>query len=291
MIVVFGATGSTGVPLVRRLMAEGRAVRAAVRDAARARALLGGGVELVEADLERPATLPRALAGATSVYCAVGGPTGTTDLVGAERGLIDAARAAGVGHYVKVSGVDASPEGPARIQRWHGEIERHLEASGVPFTVLRPNFFLQNFLGLAPAIASGALPLPTGEARAALVDARDVADAAAAVLTAPGHTGRRYTLTGPAAVSHGEVAAALARGLGARVEFLDVPPEAFRAGGVDAGMPPWFADLLTDVYVTVFAAGRAARVTDDVARLTGRAPRSLDDFIRDHRDALAGAKP
>ena len=116
MIVVFGATGSTGVPLVRRLVSEGRAVRAAVRDVAKARGLLGDGVELVRADLERPATLPGALEGAAAVYCAVGGPTGTTDLVAAERALIDAARAARVGRYVKVSGVDASPEGKVLVR-------------------------------------------------------------------------------------------------------------------------------------------------------------------------------
>lgn len=288
MIVVFGATGSTGTPLVRRLVSEGRAVRAAVRDVAKARGLLGEGVELVQADLERPATLPRALEGAAAVYCAVGGPTGTTELVAAERALIDAAKAARVGRYVKVSGVDASPEGPARIQRWHGEAERYLEASGLAFTVLRPNFFMQNFLGLAPAIAAGVLPLPTGDARGALIDARDIADVAAVVLTSPGHEGRRYTLTGPEALRHGEVAATLARELGAAVQFVDVSPEAFRDGVAQGGAPGWFADLLTDVYVTVFAAGRAARVTDDVARVTGRPPRAFDAFVRDHRAHLGG---
>lgn len=288
MIVIFGATGSTGVPLVRRLVSEGRALRVAARDPARTRATLGVEVPTVTADVTKPATLRAALEGATRVYTAVGGATGTPDLVAAERALIDAAREAGVGHYVKVSGIDASPEGPARIQRWHGETERHLEGSGVPFTVLRPTFFMQNLLGLAPAIAGGILPVPTGDARAAHIDARDIADVAAEVLTTEGHLGRRYTLTGPVALSHAEVAAALARELGAVVDFVDVPPEAFRDGGVRAGMPPWFADLLTDVYVTVFATGRASRVTGDVARVTGRAPRDLASFIREHRDVFRG---
>jgi uncharacterized protein YbjT (DUF2867 family) len=200
MIVIFGATGSTGVPLVRRLVSEGRALRVVARDPARTRATLGVEVPMVTADLTKPATLRAALDGATQVYTAVGGATGTPDLVAAECALIDAAREARVQRYVKVSGIDASPEGPARIQRWHGEIERHLEGSGVPFTVLRPTFFMQNLLGLAPAIAGGVLPVPTGSARAGHIDARDIADVAATVLTTDGHLGRRYTLTGPAAL-------------------------------------------------------------------------------------------
>ena len=258
MIVVFGATGSTGVPLVRRLVSEGRAVRAAVRDVAKARGLLGDGVELVRADLERPATLPGALEGAAAVYCAVGGPTGTTDLVAAERALIDAARAARVGRYVKVSGIDASPEGPARIQRWHGEAERHLEASGLPFTVLRPNFFMQNLLGLAPAIAAGVLPLPIGDARGALIDARDIADVAAVVLTSTtARTSAARSREGPRdprpwrGMRFTSLIAAALAGLSC-TDTLTVPPQSCSDAGrlqlpaiSDAGALPRFSFFVT----------------------------------------------
>lgn len=288
MIVVFGATGSTGAHVVRGLLARGTRVRVAARDPDRAGALLGPGPEYVRADLLSGATLGPALAGARGAYVAVGGATGTPDLVAAESGLIDAARAAGLAHYVHISGVDAAVDAPAKIQRWHGAIEVHLEASGVPYTVLRPNFFMQNFLGLAPALRDGVLPAPARAARAAFIDARDIAACAVTVLTEPGHRDRRYTLTGPEPLSHLEVADQLGAVLGRPVRYADVPPEAFRKGGEAAGMPPWFAELLTDVYVEVLAAGRAASVTDDVRRLTGRGPRSLATFAQDHADLLRG---
>jgi uncharacterized protein YbjT (DUF2867 family) len=289
MIVVFGATGSTGPHLVRRLLERGAEVRVAARDPGRARGALGAlgsRVSLVQADLERPETLAPALAGGRALYAAIGGATGTQALVEAEGHLIDAAAEAGVPRYVKVSGVDAAPDAPARIQRWHGELERHLRASGVPSTVLRPGFFMQNFLGLSPAIRAGALPLPTGQARAALIDARDIADVAAVTLTTDGHEGEVYTLSGPEALSHADVAELMTRELGRSVQFHDVPPSVFLEGCVQSGMPTWFASLLTDVYVHLFAAGGAARVTRDVERVTGQPPRSLTDFLRDHRAAF-----
>jgi uncharacterized protein YbjT (DUF2867 family) len=271
------------------LLGAGQRVRAVVRDRDKARRMLGAGVELVSGDLERPETLGPALAGARKVYVAVGGATGTPDLVAAECALVDAARAAGVGHYVKVSGIDARPAGPARIQRWHGTIEEHLVASGVPYTILKPSFFMQNFLGLAPAIRAGALPLPTGEASGSHIDSRDIADVAARVLTAPGdsHLGQRYTLTGPESLSHGDVARILSGTLEREVRFVDVPGEAFCQAGVQAGLPPWFADLLTDAYLRVFATGGAARVTEDVPRLLGRPARPFAAFAREHRAAFA----
>ncbi|MBK6683945.1 MAG: SDR family oxidoreductase [Deltaproteobacteria bacterium] len=288
MIVVFGATGNTGLHLVRDLLARGLRTRVAARDPEKARRLIGQGPEYVRADLLQPESLNAALAGAQGLYVAVGGMSGTPDLVAAESRLINVAKASGVAQYVHVSGIDAAVEGPARVQRWHAEIEVAIEKSGVPFTILRPNFFMQNFLGMAGAIRTGVLPLPAGEARASLIDARDIAHAAAVVLSEPGHLGRRYTLTGPDPISHRDVAAMLGEVMGHRVEYLNVPPPAFAQAGRDAGMPGWFAELLTDVYVQVLAAGRAERVTDDVRRLTGRPARSFATFAQDHRAAFRG---
>jgi uncharacterized protein YbjT (DUF2867 family) len=286
MILVVGATGTTGSHLVRELVAARVPVRALCRDVARARALLPPQVQLVAGDLERPETLPAALAGVTSVYVAL---TASPTAVTSENALVDAARAAGVRHLVKLSGVDVSLTAPARVQRMHAQIEQHLQASGIPFTILRANFFMQNFLGMAPAISAGAFHAPTGPGRAALVDARDLASAAARVLTSGGHEGRIYTLTGPQALSHGEAAAILGQLVGHRVDFVDVPVAAFIAGGVQAGLSPWFAETLADVYATVFAVDGCAQVTADIERITGRKPRPLADFVRDHKTAFTAA--
>jgi uncharacterized protein YbjT (DUF2867 family) len=286
MIVVFGATGNIGPLLIKTLVSRGVRVRAVVRDTGRAKALLPG-AELVEGDLERPATVKAALDGATRVFCGVGGPRGTERLVEAECRLIDAAAAAGVVQYVKTSGIDSRPDAPSKIQRIHGQIEAHLAGAGIGRTILRPSFFLQNLLGMGAAIAQGALPLPTGQARAGLIDARDIAEVAAHVLTGEQHLGQTYTLTGPASLSHGEVAAILSAQLGKAVHHIDVPPSAFYEAGVAMGLPAWFVDWLTDVFVQVFATGQAARVTGDVPRILGRAARSCEQFVADHKAAFA----
>jgi uncharacterized protein YbjT (DUF2867 family) len=287
MIVVFGATGNIGPQLVHTLVSRGLRVRAVVRDLPRAQTLLPSGAELVEGDLERPESVKAALEQAAQVFCGVGGPRGTPNLVEAECRLIDLAAAAGARQYVKVSGIDSRPDGASKIQRIHGEIERHLSSSALGHSILRPSFFLQNLLGMGAAIRQGALPLPTGHARCGLIDARDVADVAAEVLSDGKHLGQTYTLTGPAALSHSDVAAILSAQLAKPVSHVDVPPSAFYQAGVGMGLPAWFVDLLTEVFVEVFATGQAERVTDDVSRILGRAARSCERFVADHEAAFA----
>jgi uncharacterized protein YbjT (DUF2867 family) len=287
MIVVFGATGNIGPELVRTLVSRGVRVRAVVRDLPRARTLLPSGVELVEGDLERSESVKAALEQADRVFCGVGGPRGTPNLVDVECRLIDLAAAASVKQYVKISGIDSRPDGPSKIQRIHGEIERHLRGTGLGHTILRPSFFFQNLLGMSATIRQGTLPLPTGSARCGLIDARDLAEVAAEVLCDGKHIGQTYTLTGPLALSHGDVAAILSARLGKLVSHIDVPAAAFYEAGVGMGLPAWFVDLLTDVFVQVFATGQAERVTDDVPRILGRAARSCEQFVVDHEVLFA----
>ncbi|MFO0617405.1 MAG: NAD(P)H-binding protein [Polyangiaceae bacterium] len=292
MIILFGSTGNIGPHLLDCLRERGAIgrTRAVVRSAEAARAKLGArldGVDVVEGDIEKHDSLARALDGGTVVYSGVGGATGTPDLVTHTQHLIDASARAGVRRYVHVSGMDAGPDAPSRIQKWHGAIEAHLRASSLAPTVMRPTFFFQNFFGLVPAIKTGALPFPTGEGKCALIDARDIAACAAAVLAGEGHEGKTYTITGPKALSHGEAAQIFTRVLERQVNFADLPGPAFEGALVQAGLPAWFAALLTDVYVTLFATSGAARVTSDVETLTGKAPRALETFVRDHRAVFA----
>lgn len=293
MIVVVGSTGSTGLEVVRQLTARGQRVRATARDLEKARALHRSAgvdpsqVELVRCDLEHEETLEPALAGAEKCYVAVGGATGTPKLVDVECRFIDAARRMGVRHYVRVSGIGARTTGISKIERIHGSISDYLIASGLPYTVLEPSFFMQNFLGLAPMIRAGVLALPTGSAKAGLIDARDIAKVATAVLLGDGHAGGRYVLTGPELLSHDDAAQIFGRVLERPIAFQDLPQEAFERSLCGAGVPPWFADLLADVYGTLFRSGGAARLSDDVQRITGEPPRPLAAFVREHRAAFA----
>jgi uncharacterized protein YbjT (DUF2867 family) len=168
------------------------------------------------------------------------------------------------------------------IERIHAAGEQRLRESGMSYTILKANFFMQNFFGLASAIQHGVLPMPTGAARCSLVDARDIARVAARALTQKGHENQEYTLTGPESLSHAEAAQILSRVLARPVTFTDVPAEGFKQGGLSAGMPEWLAQQLTEVYVEVFARGVGDVISDAVPRVTGRPATSLADFARDH---------
>ena len=205
MIAVTGATGRTGSEVVRALLEQGRAVRAFVRNPDKARQLFGDAVELAEGDFADPASVRAAFDGVEQVFL-----SGADDprRVEWETAAIDVAAACGVGRIVKLSSIEAEPGSPVAFWDWHGRIEQHLAASGIPAVVLRSSFFMSNLLAAAEQVASeGRLYAPAGGARIAMVDPCDVGAAAAAVLTTAGHDDATYVLTGPEAITHAEVAA------------------------------------------------------------------------------------
>jgi len=279
MILVTGATGNVGAHVVRELRERGAHVRALVRDPARAAERLGTGVELAVGDFSDPASLRRALDGVGAVLLSCGNQPRQAELEGA---AIDAAAAAGVRRLVKLSTVGAEPGSPAAFWDHHGRAERHLAGAGVPAVVLRANFHMSNLLAAADrARRDGRLFAPAGSARIGMVDPRDVAAAAAVALTADGHEGRTYELTGPEAMTYARVAEELSTTLGRPVEYVDVPDAVALDAMVGNGIPPWFAEQLVRVFGQL-RAGAADRVTDAVRALTGREPRTLAQFLRDH---------
>jgi uncharacterized protein YbjT (DUF2867 family) len=278
VLLVTGATGTTGRELVAALVARGAPVRALVRDAARGRDLLGDGVELVEGDFERPETVVAAFEGVERVYVLTPPHPQQADW---ERGVLAGARDAGVELVVRHSLQGADDDSPMAAARLHRRSERELEASGLPFVVLRPNFFDQTFAG--GMVVQGAMYTAAGDGRVSFVDVRDVAGAAAAVLTGDGHEGRTYTLTGPEALTFAEAAAVIGEVTGRPVQHVNVPAEQLAAGMAQAGVPDWLAQDIAALQ-TAYAAGAGAEVTDDVRMLTGRDPRPFREFVREHAD-------
>jgi uncharacterized protein YbjT (DUF2867 family) len=162
-----------------------------------------------------------------------------------------------------------------------------LAASGLPYTILQPNSFHQNLLWSAATIKDqGAFYLPVGEARQSLVDVRDIAAVAVAVLTGSGHEGQTYEITGPESLSYHDVAAKLSAALGKPVNYVPVPPEAALDSMLKSGMPEWNARAVTDLY-GAFATGAYARTTDTAGRLTGKPPIPFEQFARDFAAAFA----
>jgi uncharacterized protein YbjT (DUF2867 family) len=309
MILVTGATGQTGSAVVAQLVSRGVPVRAMVRSVQRGHGLLhlpgphdhdhghgghgyghgGHGahnalVQLAVADFDEPDTLARALDGVTRAYLVT---SSTARAQGQQLAFVAAAERAGVEHVVKLSQFGAREDSPVRFLRYHAAVEAALEASAMDVTVLRPNLFMQGVLMFADFIrAKNAFFAAAGDAPVSLVDVEDVSAAAAAALTGDGHAGRTYTLTGPAAVTHAEIAQTLSDVLGRPIEYVDVAPEHLRAAMVGMGMDPWQADGLVEDYAH-YRRGEAAEVTTGVRDATGAAPTDLRSFVEAYADLLA----
>lgn len=278
-VLVTGATGTIGSGVVRALRRRGLATRAFVRDRARGSAVLGDDVELATGDLAHPSSVREALRGVQRLLlCTPNDP----EQVRREVTVIDAAAEAGVGLVVKIGAIGAHDDSPLAFWRAHARIEQQLRSSGPPAVVLRPSMFMTNLLAAADTLRqTSRLFAPAGDAKISLIDPRDVAATAAAVLTEDGHDGRTYTLTGPHALTYHEVAAQITLATGRPVEYVDIADIAARAAMTAAGMPNWFADQLVLLWEQL-RQGAGETTTDVVRVLTGQPPRRVADFARDH---------
>ena len=279
IILVTGATGTNGREVVKRLVAAGSQVRAFVRNGENTDTLDEMNVEIVTGDLDKPETVDAALQGAEKAFLLT---ANTLNQVEQEKNFIEAAKRAGIRHLVKFSVMNANANSPLRLLQWHGEAENYLEESRVPYTVLRPNFFMQNMLWFAASIKSdGAFYLPIGKAAVSMVDVRDIAAVAAAALTEAGHEGKTYEITGSQALSFDEVAKKLSVATNKKIAYVDAPPKDFQKSLLGLGQPEWLADALTELYEDV-SKGHNALVTDAVAKVTKSHPISFDYFARDY---------
>jgi uncharacterized protein YbjT (DUF2867 family) len=285
MILVTGATGHVGSELVRLLAEQGVPARALVHSPDKAAPIQHLGLETALGDYEQPDTLDVAMKGCDQLFL-LSPPTPRQPQQ--EQHVIDAARRGGLDHVVKQSVPWAGPDAPVVFCRWHGQVEQHLAQSGLAYTLLRPSSFMQNFLLSAQQVADqGVLYGMFGEGRVAFIDARDIAAAATELLTNPGHQGASYTLTGPEALSAAEVAGRLSAATGRQVRSVDLGPDGYRQALAGAGMPGWLVDGVVESNM-MLAAGHAATVTNEVARLTGRPPRTFAQFAADHQAAFGG---
>jgi uncharacterized protein YbjT (DUF2867 family) len=283
-ILVTGATGNVGAHVVHELNARGATVRAFVRDPERASARLGD-VEMATGDLGDPASIAAAIDGIDRVFVtSADGP----DKVAHECAVIDAAAAANVDLVVKLSALHASSRSALPAFGWHGDIEAHLQRSGVPAVVLQPSFFMSNLLMVAAGVAdTGTLYAPTGGAKVAMIDARDVAATAAAVLTGDGYAGRTLQLTGPDAITFDDIADAIAAVTARPVAYVDLSAAEARPRFEGAPVPEWLRRQLAGVF-DLIRDGEFAQTTDTVCAVTGHAPRGIADFVRDYADAFTG---
>ena len=288
-VLVTGATGQVGGALLEELVRRGARTRAMVRTEAQATDLAARNVEAVVADLERPESLPDALDGAGHAFLMSPDDPRQPEMEGA---FIEAAARVGVGRLVKLSASGAAPDSPVALMRRHAQVERTLEGSGLGYTVLRPQLYMQNFLRFGPSIATeGRFAAPMGDRRFALVDVRDVARVAAATLTEERHAGATYVVSGPEALSYGEAAEMIGAAIGKEVAYEAADPHAFRDGLVaERGLPRWRADELAFIG-SAYGGGSGESVTDVVRRVGGGQPRTFSEFVGEHAGHFASGLP
>jgi uncharacterized protein YbjT (DUF2867 family) len=280
VILVTGATGKVGGESARLLAAEQVPVRALVRSADRAADLAARGVDLAVGDLNDLTSIETAFDGVTTLIMVTPGNPAQ------EKAVIDAAVRAGIGHIVYLTS-KASLDAPIERRRWHAQVELALTESGLPHTLLRSNAYMQNMLALGPVIsATSRFASSAAGGRMGMADTRDVAAVAATIGKEPErHVGATYHLTGPESISYPEIARILTDLLGRAITFEAISQKEERARMIDRGIPEPVATMNAQAF-HLNATGDADWVTDDVATLIHRAPRSFGTFAADHLQAF-----
>lgn len=275
-ILVLGATGTVGRPLVSQLVAAGEPVKAASRKAASIQ-----GAEAVRFDFDDPATHAGAFEGVDRAFVLM--PTGYMNVLELLTPILQTAADRDVKVVLQTAiGVDADDNIPYR------QAELLLERSGKPYVILRPNWFSDNFHTFWRAgVQQGVIALPAGDGKTSFIDARDIAASAAGALRSDEFDGRAFTLNGPDALSYHDAAAILSKVTGRPVTYTPVADEVFVENMAAAGVPREYAAFLATIFYPV-REGWTGQVTADVQTLTGQAPRSLETYARDHAADLAG---
>lgn len=278
LVTTAGKVGSETVRLLRR---RDMPVRVLVRDPAKARTLAEAGAEVAIGDLDVPASIDAAMTSVTTVVLV------SPAVPVQELNVIGAAAREGVGHVIKATSKASADSSIAR-RRWQTEIEAGLAASGIPHTLLRSNAYMQNVLMLAPAIAqTSSFGSAAGKGRTGMVDARDVAAAAAQIASSPaGHAGRTYWLSGPEPISNYDIAAVLSKLLSRTITYREITFEENRDAMIRAGVPAPIAEMNAQAF-SLTSEGDAEWITEDVPALLGRPGRTFEQFAADHTTAFS----
>ena len=280
-VLVTGATGNTGRAVLDALIERRAPVRAMVRTEAD-RSKLPAGVPVAVADFDDAASIAAALEGARRAYLVT--PSSERAEAQQQR-FADLSAQAGVDHLVVLSQLAADEQSPVRFLRYHAAVERHVRDLGIAYTFLRPNLFFQGLLAFAgPIAAQGQFYAPIGEARVSAIDVRDIAAVAATTLTEACHEGAIYTLTGPASITHAQIAGADLRPR-ARHHLHRRTTRNIRQH--PAGAPATLAGPGPAGGLRALPARGGASVSPAVAEVTGRPPRDVSQFARDYAPAFA----
>jgi len=280
-ILATGATGSVGLVLAKQLADKQIPFRALVRSLNKAEPLKHlKGVELVIGDFNHEQSLLQALKGIESVFLL---SNSTTDAENLQCNFVNAAVKSGVKHIVKLSQFAANINSPVRFLRYHAVVEEKIKLTGLQYTFLRPNLFMQGLLGFSDTIKyQNQFFATAGDAKISLVDVRDIAAVAVERLITNDSESKVYDITGNEAISHGKIAEILSDVLQKEIKYVNVSDEEMLSALIQFGFPEWQAAGLIEDYAH-YARGEAAIVSSTVKDVTGVSPRKFIDFVEDYR--------
>ena len=278
MICITGAGGTVGTAVLNQLKSTDLQFRVAYFSAGKADRARSEGIDAAVIDYNEPDTLEAAFAGCDSLFLLGPNALNQTEL---ELNAVAAAKAAGVQHIVKQSVLGAEGESYS-LAHAHRPVEKAIEESGLTWTFLRPNSFMQNVeTFMSESIrAEGAFYSASGDAKIAHVDVRDIAAVAVQALTDDSHSGKAYELTGPDALSYDEVAAELSAATGRAITHVSLPPADLKGAMLGSGMPEPLADRMLDLE-RYFREDNASSISDDIKVVTGNSPRSFKDYVHE----------
>jgi uncharacterized protein YbjT (DUF2867 family) len=284
MILITGASGTVGRAVLEEILKSGQPAKAMYREANDAKTTIPD-LEAVVADFADKSSLERGLRGVDVLFLVC---SPIPELVELESNVIDVAKEIRVKHIVLNSALGAG-DYPKSFPSWHRKVEERLKASGLSYTILRPNSFMQNIVAFfAPSIrAQGAFYVAMGEAKLSFIDVRDIAAITAKTLASPqGYAGKIYELNGPEAVTYSQVAEKISRTIGSAVRFVDISEDAQRKSMLDLGMPEWQVTALLDLQCYYSVGRKGGEVTGVTAQLLGRPPITLDQFLQENKDSF-----
>jgi uncharacterized protein YbjT (DUF2867 family) len=290
-ILVTGATGNVGGEVIKQLSSATPPVniKAAVHSVENAKRVKDDGIQVVLIDYNNPETIRNAFKKVDKLFSLTrDSPT----MVELASNVVTEAKNAGIKHIVRLSAKGADERAESPSLRQHRQVEKIIEESGIPYTTLRPNEFMQNFINLhSPSIkGNNAFYMAVGDAKVSIVDVRDIAAVAVKALTEDGnddrHNGKVYTIIGPEALSYYQIAEILSNVTGKKISYVNLSEGDFRRSLKEAGVDDWFIYVVLFMLDSYYRKGIAPQVFSAVEEVTGKKPISFSQFAKDYVQAF-----
>ena len=279
MILITGATGKTGSATAKSLGEKGETFRALIRNEEKKEGLESLGGEVVIGSIENTEVVNQSMQGVKTVLVLL--PNSESQLA-LEKQRVDSAKQAGVERIVKMSSIEATPDATSPIPKLHLESEEYIKQSGLAWTMIKPNFYMQNLLASAGTIKEqGKIFLPMGDGKTGMIDTTDVGKVLAKVLSEDGHESMNHEITGPEILSFYEVAEIFSQVLGKQVDYVDVPMDAYKETLGQFLTNQWHLDAVIDLFKGI-AEGGIEDKTDTFNELMGETPKSLSQFLAEN---------